>query len=124
VVVWIRYEDGQEIYNVACPMCNKILNLESDDKKIEVDITSQEGMGKLFLSAIWGDYSHTSIDVNVTKGEVVEMNCPHCKKSLLSPDKCEDCGATTTMFNVSEGHVKICNRRGCRMHLKFQLTGE
>ena len=62
-------------------------------------------------------------NVSVDDGEVVEMFCPYCSGSLLSEDLCEDCGATTTTFGVSEGFVKICNRKGCRMHLKFQLTG-
>ena len=62
--------------------------------------------------------------VKVVQNEVVEMVCPFCSKSLLSEDNCEICGATTTLFGVSEGFLKICNRRGCKMHLRFLLTGE
>ena len=55
MIKWIRFEGGQEIYTVKCPMCNKLLNDKDNDKKINVDITARENMGKLFLSAIWGD---------------------------------------------------------------------
>lgn len=124
MVIWVKFEGGQEIYTVACPMCKKLLNSEDDYKKIALDINSQESMGKLFLSAIWGDYSHATDGIDVAKGEVVEMNCPHCNNSLQGEDNCVDCGATTTKFGVSNGFIKICNRRGCGMHLKFQLTGD
>jgi hypothetical protein len=124
MVIWVRYEGGQEIYNLACPSCKELLNNKSDDKMINLMITTEHGSGKLNLSAIWGDYSHTLEGISVADGEIVEMFCPHCKESLISDENCEDCGASTTMFNVSEGHIRICNRKGCKMHLKFLLTGE
>ncbi|WP_455392225.1 hypothetical protein [[Eubacterium] cellulosolvens] len=124
MVKWIRFEEGQEIYTVECPRCKKLLNNEEDDKVIIVDILSSVGSGKLYLSAIWGDYSHHMESVTVHQEEVVEMLCPYCRESLISDDMCPDCGATTTMFGVSEGFIKICNRKGCKMHLKFHLTGE
>jgi methionyl-tRNA synthetase len=124
MVIWVRYEGGQEIYNVACPGCKELLNNEIDDKTINLEFTTEHGKGKLTLSQIWGDYSHTMEGVSIADREVVVMSCPHCNQSLLSEDICEDCGATTTMFKVSEGHIRICNRKGCKMHLKFLLTGE
>ena len=121
---WIRYEGGQEIYTVQCPNCKQLLNNEKDYKEIIVDITAAGGSGKLHLSAIWGDYSHSLKDVTVATDEVVEMFCPFCNRSLMSEDICADCGATTTMFGVSGGFIKICNRKGCKMHFRFQLTGD
>ena len=123
MVIWIKYEGGQEIYTVQCPRCKKLLNDKANDNMIVVDIVNKGKKGKLNLSAIWGDYLHTMEGISVAEGEVVEMFCPYCNRSLLSDDVCTDCGATTTNFGVSEGFVKICNRRGCRMHLKFILTG-
>ncbi len=124
LIKWIRYEDGQEIYTLKCPKCNKLLNNEKNDKEIIVDIIAEGGIGKLHLSAIWGDYSHVMDGISVNSGEVVDMVCSFCNESLQSDDICPDCGAITTVFGVSEGFIKICNRRGCKMHLKFQLTGE
>ena len=124
MVQWIRYEKGLEIYNLACPRCKRLLNNKEEDKEIIVDMITESGTGKLHLSAIWGDYSHSMEGVTVAQEEVVEMVCPFCNESLKSEDMCGDCGATTSMFGVSEGFIKICNRRGCKMHLKFQLTGE
>ena len=124
MIKWIRFEEGHEIYNLQCPKCKKLLNNQNNDKEIIVDMITEEGSGKLHLSAIWGDYSHTMEGISVEDGETVEMNCPHCNQSLVSDDVCPDCGATTTRFGVSEGFIDICNRRGCKMHLKFHLTGE
>ena len=124
MVEWIKFDGDKEIYTVQCPGCKKLLNSEDNDKDIIVDMISEGGSGKLHLSAIWGDYSHSIDGIFVATGEVVEMICPHCKKSLKSDDICPDCGGTTTIFSVSEGYIKICNRNGCKMHLKFLLTGE
>ena len=124
MIKWIRFEGGQEVYTVQCPNCKKMLNGEKDDKEIIVDMITEGGIGKLHLSAIWGDYSHSMEGITVNQGEEVEMTCPFCNESLKSNDICPDCGATTTMFGVSEGFIKICNRRGCKMHLRFLLTGE
>lgn len=124
MVKWIKFESGQEIYTVECPKCKKVLNNQEDEKEIIVDMLSEGGSGRLHLSAIWGDFSHLIEGSTVAKNEVIEMVCPFCNKSLLSEDNCEICGATTTLFGVSEGFLKICNRRGCKMHLRFLLTGE
>lgn len=124
MVKWIRFEGDQEIYNLECPRCRKLLNNEKDDKEIIVDMITKDGSGKLHLSAIWGNYAHSIEGVTVAQGEVIEMACPFCNESLKSEGICEDCGATMTMFGVSKGFIKICNRRGCKMHLKFLLTGE
>ena len=123
MVVWIKYEDGQELYTVQCPHCKEFLNDATDDKKIIVDVSTKDRTGKLHLSSIWGDYSHSMEGVSVAEGEMVEMLCPYCHESLMSDEICADCGATTTMLGISQGFVKICNRRGCKMHLKFLLTG-
>ena len=124
MIKWIRFEGGHEIYNLACPNCKQLLNNENNDKEILIDMITEGGMGQLHLSTIWGDYSSTLDGVSVTQDEVVEMKCPHCRQSLLGADNCPDCGATTTRFGVSEGFIDICNRKGCKMHLKFHLTGE
>jgi hypothetical protein len=123
MVIWIKYEGGQELYTVQCPNCKEFLNEKEDDKKIGVDISIGDRKGKLHLSSIWGDYSHAMEGVSVVEGDVVEMFCPYCHKTLKSDDICSDCGATTTKFGISQGFIKICNRRGCKMHLKFLLTG-
>ena len=119
MVQWIRFEGGNELYTVQCPSCKRLLNNDEDDKEIIVDMITEDGSGKIHLSAIWGDYSHSIDGIFVSSGEVVEMVCPHCNESLKSDDICKDCGGTTTIFSVSEGHIKICNRNGCKMHLKL-----
>ena len=121
MVEWIKFDGDKEIYTVQCPGCKKLLNSEDNEKEIIVDMITEEGSGKLHLSAIWGDYSHSVDGIFVASGEVVEMFCPHCNKSLKSDDICPDCGGTTTIFSVSEGYIKICNRNGCKMHLKYLL---
>jgi ssDNA-binding Zn-finger/Zn-ribbon topoisomerase 1 len=121
---WIRIEGDQEICTVACPKCKKLLNSEKDDKKINVNITTKDGEGILHLSAIWDDYSHTIEGVTIAQREVVEMFCPYCNESLISEEICEDCDATTSAFSFSMGFINICNRRGCKWHLRFILKGD
>ena len=123
MIKWVKFEDGQELLTLECPSCRKIINTEKDERKIKVIIKAKNGYGILQLSAIWGDNSYFIKDVIVTQGEIIEMFCPFCFKSLISENICDNCGATTTEFRISEGHIKICNRIRCKMHLKFQLTG-
>ncbi len=123
MVRWTRIEEGKEICTVVCPKCKKVLNSEEDDKKIFVKITAKGEEGTLQLSAIWDDHSHSIEGVTLDQGEVVEMFCPYCNESLKSEDVCEDCGAATTSFGFSMGFIHICNRRGCKGHLRFQLKG-
>ncbi|MCK5560017.1 MAG: hypothetical protein KAJ51_05465 [Thermoplasmata archaeon] len=123
MVQWIRFEGGQEICTVECPHCKKLLNNENDDKKIDVNVATEKEKGSLQLSALWDDYTHSMDGMTISDGEEVEMFCPHCNKSLISEDTCEDCGSTITMFRFSMGHIKICNRKGCKWHLRFLLSG-
>jgi hypothetical protein len=108
---------------VGCPHCEKLLNNEDDNKKIDVNVTSENVKGKIQLSAIWGDYTHSVIGIAIADGDVVEMFCPYCNQSLISEDTCEDCEASISMFKFSMGYIKICNRKGCKWHLKFLLSG-
>jgi hypothetical protein len=114
---------GQEICSVECPHCEKLLNNGDDHKKIDINIKTGNENGTLQLSAIWGDYDHYLTGITLNDGDVVEMFCPHCDRSLISDETCEDCGASITMFKFSMGYIKICNRKGCKWHLKFLLSG-
>ena len=99
MVEWIKFDGSKEIYTVQCPGCKKLLNSEGNDKEIIVNMITEGGSGRLHLSAIWGDYSHSIDGIFVASGEVVEMICPYCNESLKSDDICTDCGGTTTIFS-------------------------
>ena len=113
---WLKKVGSREMVRVVCPHCDHLLNLEDDETKIKVDIKFPEGEGALLLSAFWGDYRVS--EEGPDRSVVVTMHCPHCKKSLQGTEECSECSATTSILKFSSGAIAICNRKGCKMHLR------
>jgi hypothetical protein len=117
---WIKKIGSRELVVVACPHCDKLLNLPGDETKIRVRLKAGEEQGTLLLSAIWGDYQSGEEGIKVKSGEVCAMFCPHCGLSLQAEEPCKTCGATMTVFKFASGAIAICNRKGCQMHLRSE----
>ena len=106
--------------NVLCPYCRKSL-MDSDVKlndypSIKLNISTPEDRGTIHLCSIYECYDHVS-DIELVKGMVVDVSCPHCNKELLVPEECIECGAPmVSMVLKIGGRVSICSRYGCPNH--------
>ena len=115
---WLERVGTREMVRVACPHCECVLNTPDDETKIKVHVKSDKEEGTLLLSAFWGDYRSFEEGWEIVPGEVATMFCPHCGTSLQGEQKCEECSATISVFRFSSGAIAICNRKGCKMHLR------
>lgn len=115
---WIKTVGAKELVTVACPHCDKVLNLPDDEATIRLQLQAKGKVRTLLLSAFWGKYESRAEGIEIRKGEVCTMLCPHCGKSLRGEGSCGVCGATTSIFKFGNGAIGICNRKGCQMHLR------
>ena len=109
-----------DIQNAHCPNgCDlmaeniKIKGL----KAIEVKIRWKNKEGKLYLDPEFGSYANIS-EVEVPKGEIVDIICPHCGISLRREQElCRNCSAPTFAMELpNEGQIIGCLRNGCFEH--------
>lgn len=106
--------------NVLCPYCHKSL-MDNEVKlsnypSIKLNICTRNERGVIHLCSIYECYDHVS-NIELIKGDVVEMCCPHCNKELLSKEECIECGAPmVNMVLKIGGGVSICSRCGCPSH--------
>ncbi len=103
------------LLDVSCPNCGVVL---TEGQRVHLDAyikdTSEEG--KIYLSAIFGDYTIQS-DLHVPDGAIVQFRCPMCDESLMLHVPCKLCGAPMVSLNIVKGgSVEFCSRRGCRGH--------
>jgi hypothetical protein len=107
--------------NVRCPYCQESLMDDdihiNDRPSIKIRIETDDDTSYLWLSSIYGDYSHNS-PIEMKPGIEVDFYCPHCNE-LLNTDlqKCYLCGSSMVSFvtNVG-GRVSICSRYDCENH--------
>jgi methionyl-tRNA synthetase len=88
---------------------------------VGLDMEVKGKKGWLRLSPVYGSYKVES-EFPIAKDAVVKISCPHCQKLLISPNKCDICGAPMVPLMLEEGgKVFICSRRGCKKHfLEFE----
>lgn len=121
---WLRLIGTKELVYVVCPHCQQRLNLDHDETKVRVRVRvpAKNRDGFLYLSAFWEDYWSSEEGIDIDFGDECEMLCPHCGESFESEHRCEVCGASATLFKFASGAIGICNRKGCRMHLRTPLS--
>lgn len=105
---------------VKCGRCSKSLM----DEPVQIDgcpsirVIAKCGAktGDLNLSSIYGSY-RIKCEVDLKKGAIARLFCPHCKKEMVGSRRCEKCEAPMTPLALQEGGlVQICARRGCKKH--------
>jgi hypothetical protein len=70
----------------------------------------------LQLSCIYGSFRFQT-GVEVPAGEVTELACPACGKSVVTDSVCDVCSARQARLRmVVGGDVFFCSRRGCKHH--------
>ncbi|PIP14132.1 MAG: hypothetical protein COX48_02285 [bacterium (Candidatus Stahlbacteria) CG23_combo_of_CG06-09_8_20_14_all_34_7] len=101
-----------------CPHCQKSL---IKGNEIELEITNSKGeKGTLHLSPYLNVFKHRST-IRLEVGEEIEdINCPHCKKSIVIDDKCPECGSKTAKILVTSSvklvDFRFCTKPGCKWH--------
>ena len=105
---------------VKCPHCMKSLmdqeHLIVEKPSIKLNIEMGDNRGIIRLCSIYGCYEHES-DIDLPKGEVARIFCPHCNKEMISEEKCDVCEAhMIPLILEMGGRVSICSRSGCTKH--------
>jgi predicted RNA-binding Zn-ribbon protein involved in translation (DUF1610 family) len=104
------------VLELHCPNCKAIL---TEGTKVVLQGYSTKGKekGEIRLSAVFGDYA-AETELNLSDGEIVEFQCPHCEASLMIATKCKECNASMASLNIKEGGtLDFCPRKGCHNHV-------
>ena len=106
--------------SVHCPHCDASLmdpnRLIDGYPAIALLLHYLEERTPLLLSPIYGSFRYASRSP-VGAGDLTELLCPHCEKSLVTDSPCEVCTAPLAMLHLSVGgDVLFCSRRGCKVH--------
>jgi predicted RNA-binding Zn-ribbon protein involved in translation (DUF1610 family) len=103
------------LLDVCCPNCQASLT-QGQEVVLHAHVAEPRQEGEVHLSALFGDYSHTT-DLAISDGTVVEFLCPSCERSIMVETACRLCGAPLASLNLaSGGSLEFCARRGCRGH--------
>jgi len=105
---------------VKCPYCRKSLMDEEHQlygfPRIKLNIVTPEERGVIYLCSVYECFDHKA-DVEIEKGTVVDIYCPHCNKELLVKEECKHCGAPMAdLVLKAGGRVSFCSRAGCPNH--------
>lgn len=105
---------------VRCPFCGASLmdaqSLIDGQPSIRVNMSLQGRQGALHLSSIYGSFRFDS-SAPIGDGEVAELACPHCSRSLVTDAECEICQAPMARMKLEvDGEVFFCSRKGCKVH--------
>ncbi len=112
-------------FEILCPHCKTPLN-DSETHvngipgiKFLVRVGKKQGF--LWVSAYYGD--HATIEpeeLDIRRGELVEIFCPHCHKPLPVKENCFCKGSVILVDIDGGGQIEFCNRKGCHYHqLRF-----
>jgi len=106
--------------SVNCFHCHR--SLEDDSFRIDnlpsvkTTVVCKAGKGFLHMSSTYGDFQ-TEASVPLEEGEVVELYCPHCGKSLVIDEDCKECDAPIARVDIDAGGViHFCTKKGCTYH--------
>lgn len=105
---------------VKCPVCGKSLmdhnQMIDNEPGIKLNIEVAEKNGTINLSSIYGSYNYKA-DIEMIKGEIAKLYCPHCTAQITSDIDCLACNAPMIPFHLDMGgKVSICSRVGCKDH--------
>jgi ssDNA-binding Zn-finger/Zn-ribbon topoisomerase 1 len=105
---------------VKCPACGK--SLMDHTKKVDNEpsigliIKSGDKKGLVWLSSIYGSFSH-ACEIEIVNDVLADFYCPHCSAHLPTRFNCSACDAPMVDFNLDMGgRVSICSRNGCKNH--------
>ncbi len=84
---------------------------------ILIKVKRKRNRGLIALSPIFGEKSRITLDIDLTKDEILELCCPTCNSALPAYSSC-GCGADLIALFTNENAdfsdcVGVCNRIGC-----------
>ncbi len=92
---------------------------------IYLKATHNSKKGYIGLSPVFGDNSRVFIDLDVKKGDVPDLYCPHCDAPLPVYSSCSCGGKILALFTTSKlefaNCIGICNKVDC---VNSQLINE
>jgi ssDNA-binding Zn-finger/Zn-ribbon topoisomerase 1 len=105
---------------LKCPHCGHSLmdkeQLIDNVPGIYLDIECHGKKGQIWLSSIYGSYNYKAT-IDLPKGEISKLSCPHCHDHISSKTECASCGAYMVPFYLDMGgKVNVCSRIGCKNH--------
>lgn len=105
---------------VKCPHCNHSLmdcsKLIRGMPSIRLFVRSGRNGGMLNICSLYGCFDKCS-EINISDGEITELLCPVCKKSLQSKSVCDICGAPVFILSLETGgKLQTCSRVNCKKH--------
>ncbi len=118
----VKYLKFKTYLSTYCPFCHNSFNV----KQKEHDVIAFKGIyhGKemdLHLSPYLDVFESESSVTIETDDKLDDLICPHCKKSIIDPNRsCEECGTAAAQIIIS-AYSKlipffICLKYGCQWH--------
>lgn len=122
--------DKKKVLIVKECFCHKGHNLVTKHSKfndfdgIELNCSNETDSGKVFLSPIYGEKNRVSLNITLNKGDILQLDCPHCNETLPTYMNCECGGDIITLFLDKEhsfSHIiGVCNRVDCKKSVLLQ----
>jgi len=113
-------QDGDAlILDVSCPHCGVSL-MDSEvplDGHPSIQLLADFGRetGSARVSSIYGQCVART-ERAIPRDATVVLHCPHCRRSVMGPPNCLECGAPMARLAVRGGAIGICSRCGCDGH--------
>ena len=113
-------EDLIVVEECYCPNGHSLINPEiefSGHPGILIKVKKGDQVGAIALSPVCGDKSKSSIEIELSDGEILDLLCPECNVPLPVYAPCDCGGDMITLFADKQGNfcncIGVCNRVGC-----------
>jgi len=108
------------VCQLFCPQGHNIISpraVFNGHPGILIEVRKGDQRGLVALSPIYGSMSRITLDIEVQKGEILDLHCPICGVKLPTHSPC-NCGAEMIAFFTTPDQdysncIGICNRVDC-----------
>jgi glutamate synthase (NADPH/NADH) small chain len=118
----VKYLKFKTYLSTYCPYCHNSFNVKQKDHDVIAFKAKYHGQDMdLHLSPYLDVFESESSVTIETDDKLDDLFCPHCKKSIVDPNRsCEECGTTAAQIIIS-AYSKlipfyICLKYGCQWH--------
>ncbi|MFA5786173.1 MAG: hypothetical protein WDA71_04175 [Actinomycetota bacterium] len=109
----VLIEDG------TCPNGCSLMNPRkrfSGAPAITIAVRVRGKSGLIHLNPYYGVFEYKS-NLELKKGDVVDVHCPHCRVNLVSDENCRICRIPMFAIHLPNGgEVRACPTVGCHNH--------
>ncbi len=122
--VQIEFDTSKHPIHLNHPTCPNGHSLKCelvkihDYPSIKVKAHYKENSGYIYIDPIYGSFDNIIEGMHIPKGELVELFCPECDKSLTAKDdSCQVCLSPMFVFHLpNNGIIEGCLKVGCTSH--------